>query len=271
MWFHWGLGVGHFHAHRLTSTSPWNLNQPMDADIPDNFSANLEDPAGAIESNTTSFDNNTCDERSIQRWLWISMTWRVGRMWKAILWRQVVAMVMMNKKMILNRCMNDNLTCFPWAVGVQTQHWYSGQNSCHAIQCSYVTFLYFEFNSIWSDWTLCNLDAANTCPQGRQDIIGVMGIPAKSGCFLCNGEISHCQFRNSRTPGTALLDEGWRRKSQSRYLWLSVHKCKSESCLPDLALETTPSNSNFNHHVKHAQSWDKRQQFLWCKGRWYVG
>ena len=34
----------------------------MDADVPDNLSANLEDLAGDIESNTTSFDNNTCDE-----------------------------------------------------------------------------------------------------------------------------------------------------------------------------------------------------------------
>ena len=34
----------------------------MDADIPDNLSANLEDLAGDVELNTTSFDNNTCDK-----------------------------------------------------------------------------------------------------------------------------------------------------------------------------------------------------------------
>lgn len=62
MRYHWGLGVGHFHAHGLTSTSPWNPDQPRDAGVPDNSSANPEDPAGDVESNATSFDSNTCDE-----------------------------------------------------------------------------------------------------------------------------------------------------------------------------------------------------------------
>ena len=62
MWYHLGLGVGHLHVHRLTSTSPWNSDQPRDTDAPDNLSAHPEDPTGDIESNATSFDNNTCDE-----------------------------------------------------------------------------------------------------------------------------------------------------------------------------------------------------------------
>ena len=62
MWYHWGLGIGHLHVHRLTSTSPWNPDQPRDADAPDNSSAHPEDPTGDVESNATSFDNNTCDE-----------------------------------------------------------------------------------------------------------------------------------------------------------------------------------------------------------------
>ena len=62
MKYHWGLGVGHLHVHGLTSTSPWNPDQPRDADAPDGPSANHEDPIGVVELNATGFDGNPCDE-----------------------------------------------------------------------------------------------------------------------------------------------------------------------------------------------------------------
>jgi hypothetical protein len=62
MRYHWGLGVGHLHAHGLTSTPPWNPDQPRDANAPDGSSANPEDPIGDVESNAPGFDDNACDE-----------------------------------------------------------------------------------------------------------------------------------------------------------------------------------------------------------------
>ena len=62
MQYHLGLGIGHLHVHRLTSTFPWNSNQPRDADTPDSSFTHPEGPTGDVESNATSFDNNTCNK-----------------------------------------------------------------------------------------------------------------------------------------------------------------------------------------------------------------
>ena len=62
MRYHWGLGIGHLHAHGLTSTFPWNPDQPRDVDAPNNTSENPEDPTDDLEPNATGFDSNTCDE-----------------------------------------------------------------------------------------------------------------------------------------------------------------------------------------------------------------
>ena len=62
MRYHWGLGIGHLHTHGLTSTFPWNPNQPRDADAPDSSPENPEDSTGDVELNATGFDKNACDE-----------------------------------------------------------------------------------------------------------------------------------------------------------------------------------------------------------------
>jgi len=59
MQYHWGLGVGHLHAHGLTSTSSWI---PDHTDILDNSSTNSEDPTGDLKPHVTDFDSNTCYE-----------------------------------------------------------------------------------------------------------------------------------------------------------------------------------------------------------------
>jgi hypothetical protein len=68
MRYHWGLGVGHFHAHGLASTSSWTSNQSRDTDAPDNSSTN-PDPTSDFESHVTDFDNEmTLDERDLEGW-----------------------------------------------------------------------------------------------------------------------------------------------------------------------------------------------------------
>ena len=61
MRYYWGLGIGHLHVHGLTSTSPWNPNEPRDADAPDNLSTNPEGPISDVEPNAMGSDGNACN------------------------------------------------------------------------------------------------------------------------------------------------------------------------------------------------------------------
>jgi hypothetical protein len=62
MQYHWHLGVGHLHAHRLTSTSSWIPDQSRntDSDASNNSSTNHEDLTGDLEPHVTDFDSNAC-------------------------------------------------------------------------------------------------------------------------------------------------------------------------------------------------------------------
>ena len=62
MRYHWGLGVGHLHAHGLTSASSWVPDQSRDTDAPEISSTNPEDPTDDLEPHVTDFDSNACDE-----------------------------------------------------------------------------------------------------------------------------------------------------------------------------------------------------------------
>jgi hypothetical protein len=72
MRYHWGLGVGHFHAHGLTSASFSNPGLSSDTDAPDN---STQDPAELCPIDT---DSNAChesvnpemtlDERDLEGW-----------------------------------------------------------------------------------------------------------------------------------------------------------------------------------------------------------
>ena len=78
MRYHWGLGVGHLHAHGLTSPPSWIPDQSRDFDTPDNSSTNPEDPTGDLEPHVTDFDSSACyesvnpemtlDERDLEGW-----------------------------------------------------------------------------------------------------------------------------------------------------------------------------------------------------------
>ena len=64
--------------HGLTSTFPWNINQPKDTDVPDASSANSKDLTSDAELHVTDSDSNACyesvnpemalDERDLEGW-----------------------------------------------------------------------------------------------------------------------------------------------------------------------------------------------------------
>ena len=62
MRYHWGLGIGHLHAHEPTFTSSWVPDQSRGTGALDNSSTNPEDSTRDLEPHVTDFDSNACYE-----------------------------------------------------------------------------------------------------------------------------------------------------------------------------------------------------------------
>ena len=63
MRYHWGLGVGHLHAHRLTSASSCIPDQPMDVEASDHVPTNPEAvPANGDLNDDVATANNMCHD-----------------------------------------------------------------------------------------------------------------------------------------------------------------------------------------------------------------
>jgi hypothetical protein len=72
MRYHWGLGVGHFHAHGLTSTSFGNLGLSSDTDAPDNSSKDSTEMCPIDTDSNACYESinpeMTLDERDLEGW-----------------------------------------------------------------------------------------------------------------------------------------------------------------------------------------------------------